>query len=425
MTSPSPKQPPRRLDSMENITNGQPPHSPTDESRNLSETILYNAQEQAEATHVEIAKTFEDVRNKDNISLKESTLMIILNNRLEYIKHIRKTLFLKYAYLRHMTILFQVSVILASTTITFMESLTGNIPVQESRIKITSIILSTYIAISTSIFKFLKIDDKKEEIYKLMEVFSNHEKIMNSKKDKIKMINSRRSDNAKYGLDASMNYRAEFYDVYREIEEENIINNLYESVARYDSVISYKEKMYYKGKIVENLLLENVHDANHSFLINERYKYETTNENQYVYGNNFCNNLCLYFSYFCHFCLVMQLYYFLDSHQRKTRNEEERQRREQATYKNNKICSIHDLNDKSYCCCCTLLSFDECFGKNMPSESDPEMGMEHEEFGNTRHFEYRPTITNGNKQSIIIVDQDTNTHDGSGAPEQKQDDSNV
>ena len=238
-TSPSPKQPPRRLDSMEDITNGQPSRSPKEDARNLSETTLCVAEEQEPATRVDIARTFEEARSKDDISLKDSRLMLILNNRLEYIKHIRKTLFLKYAYLRHMTILFQVSVILASTTITFMESLSSHLHVRESKIKITSIILSTYIAISTSIFKFLKIDDKKEEIYKLMEVFSNHEKIMNSKKDKIKMINSRRIDNTKYGLDASMNYRAEFYDVYREIEEENVINNLYESVARYDSVISY------------------------------------------------------------------------------------------------------------------------------------------------------------------------------------------
>ena len=127
-----------------------------------------------------------NTQTKKYKTIKDSKLMVILNNRLESIKYIRKTLFLKYAHLRRLTIIFQVSIILCSTTITFLESLSGHIPVQESRLKISSIILSTYIAISTSIIKFLKIDDKKEEIYKLMEVFSNHEKIINSKKDKIK-----------------------------------------------------------------------------------------------------------------------------------------------------------------------------------------------------------------------------------------------
>jgi len=279
-------------------------------------------------------------------TIKDSKLMVILNNRLESIKYIRKTLFLKYAHLRRLTIIFQVSIILCSTTITFLESLSGHLHVRESRLKISSIVLSTYIAISTSIIKFLKIDDKKEEIYKLMEVFSNHEKIINSKKDKIKMIYSRKVDNEEYNMDPSMNYQEEFQQVYREIEDENIINELYESIARYDAVISYKEKMYYKGKIVENLLLENVHDSNYSFLIHEKHKHESSEDTEHVYGNNFCNNLCLYFSYICHFCLIMQLYYFLDSHRRK-----ERENKKTAP----SVCSVKstgDFIDDNVCCCC-------------------------------------------------------------------------
>ena len=199
--------------------------------------------------------------------------------------------------------------------------------------KVASIALSTYIAISTSVIKFLKIDDKKEEVYKLMETFSNHEKQIHIKRDKIKFINSRCEDTRDFKVDPSMNIQEEFISIYREINDENLIHDLYESIARYDSIISYKDKLYYKGKIVENMLLERVHNNNFDYIMNDdnlrKEGYDEDDERAH-YESNCCNNFCLYFSWLCNFCLVMKLYYFLD----RKRNKENKQGKEK------KICKV-------------------------------------------------------------------------------------
>jgi hypothetical protein len=127
-----------------------------------------------------------------------------------------------------------------------------------------------------------------------------------------------------------MNICEEFVNVYKEIQDENLINDLHESIARYDSIISYKDKLYYKGKIVENMMLEQVHHTNYDFLVNRdnlrRDKDFDENEGP-PYENNFCNNICLYFSSLCNFCLIMQLYYSLN----KTRNTNTTTKRDRSS----------------------------------------------------------------------------------------------
>jgi heme/copper-type cytochrome/quinol oxidase subunit 4 len=285
--------------------------------------------------------TNESKRDND---LSSSRVMKLLGNRMDKIIYIRKTLFLKYAYLRQLTTNFQVSIIIASTIITFLESLNGHIPMTNSHVQITSIALSTYIAISTSVVKFLKIDDKKEEVYKLMETFSNHEKQIHIKRDKIKFMQSKCDDIA----DLSMNVQDEFISIYREIQDENLIEDLYESISRYDSLISYKDKLYYKGKIIENMLLERVHNNNYDYIISDNGMSETcdNDDDQRTYESNCCNNFCLYFAWLCHFCLIMKLYYFLD----RKRNKENKSKKERT------ICKVFKLQssqqDDIECGCC-------------------------------------------------------------------------
>ena len=100
-------------------------------------------------------------------------------------------------------------------------------------------------------------------------------------------------------------------------------------------MFSYNEIIYYKGKIVESMLLEKVHQGNRSILeapledyknhykmmniykkdndsenvcrLNKNNK-QIYNEDELLYGQSWFNNLCLYFSNICHFCLVMNLY---------------------------------------------------------------------------------------------------------------------
>ena len=166
-----------------------------------------------------------------------------------------------------------------------------------------------------------------------METFSNHEKQINIKRDKIKFINSRCEDTREFNVDPSMNIQEEFVSIYREINDENLIHDLYESISRYDSIISYKDKLYYKGKIVENMLLERVHNNNFDYIMNDdnlRKEGRDEEDESGHYESNCCNNFCLYFSWLCNFCLVMKLYYFLD----RKRNKENKAGKEK------KICKV-------------------------------------------------------------------------------------
>lgn len=330
---------------------------------NLRETIDLSSlseiknmiKEETELKNRKIKNLPDDESKSENSQVRtdivSSKLMKLLGNRMDKIVYIRKTLFLKYAYLRQLTVNFQVSIIIASTIITFLESLNGHLPMSNSHIQVSSIILSTYIAISTSVIKFLKIDDKKEEVYKLMETFSNHEKQIHIKKDKIKFINSRCEDTHDFNVDPSMNIQEEFISIYREIHDENLIHDLYESISRYDSLISYKDKLYYKGKIVENMLLERVHNNNFDYIMNDdNLRKEGLEKEDAIghYESNFCNNFCLYFSWFCNFCLVMKLYYFLD----RKRNKENKVGKEKKICKVVRVRSFNDNNHYDIECGC-------------------------------------------------------------------------
>ena len=348
---------------------------------NLRETIDHSTlsdikkviKEETETTNRKIEEYQKNDKDCVRTDIASSKLMKLLANRMDKIIYIRKTLFLKYAYLRQLTINFQVSIIIASTIITFLESLNGHLPMSTSHIQVSSIILSTYIAISTSVIKFLKIDDKKEEVYKLMETFSNHEKQINIKRDKIKFINSRSIDTRDFGVDPSMNIQQEFVSIYREINDENLIHELYESIARYDSIISYKDKLYYKGKIVENMLLERVHNNNFDYIINDDNLRKEGREEQYEnshYESNCCNNFCLYFSWLCNFCLVMKLYYFLD----RKRNKENKEGKEKKICKIVRVRSFQENDHYDIECGCLTPPCITCCKKcNFPENSKNEV----------------------------------------------------
>ena len=89
---------------------------------------------------------------------KRSQFVKTLTFKHKNVKDKRIILFMKHLYLKKVVNAFQISIIVASTIITFFESMKPHI-FQENRDKKTQIIsicLSTYIAVITAIFKFLK-----------------------------------------------------------------------------------------------------------------------------------------------------------------------------------------------------------------------------------------------------------------------------
>ena len=259
----------------------------------------------------------KDKPEEKKTKITSSSFMTVLNNRIGFLRHIRKILFLKYMYLRKLTTIYQVSVIIASTTITFFESLKSHTSIPDQHIQILFILLSTYIAIVTAVVKFLKVDDKKEEIYKLLQMFSIHEKSLAIRKEKLRILEAKYNDGQKGFIDISDNhYKVELEKMYRESEDDDLESNIQESMVLYNSLLSYSEKVYYKGKIVENMLMEQIHDVDYSLLVkNDTYHPMNFEEPHDIYKSYRQShyNACLYCSYICRCCIIMRLYKYMDS----------------------------------------------------------------------------------------------------------------
>ena len=80
----------------------------------------------------------------------------------------RLVLYLKYENLSYKISTIQVLVIIASTIITFFETLKEQMNINNRDLRVISISLSTFIAITLSIARYLKMDESKENIYKFV-----------------------------------------------------------------------------------------------------------------------------------------------------------------------------------------------------------------------------------------------------------------
>ena len=128
----------------------------------------------------------------------------------------------------------QVSVIIISTIIVFLETIKMQLKLEDIIYEIIPIVLSTYITLVMAILRFFKWEERKENISKLRENYS----FLINKFEKVKFLikNFEYNDNKKneWGLVISK-YDADVDD-YITIKES------------FDNTISYKEAIYYKKK---------------------------------------------------------------------------------------------------------------------------------------------------------------------------------
>lgn len=369
-------------------------------------------------------------KNEDNFNFKKSRFINELKEKHHNVKDKRIILFMKHVYLKKIVIMFQISIIIASTIITFMESLKPHIFMRsrERQTQIVSICLSTYIAISTAIFKFIKIDDRKEEIYKILQTFNETETIVNQKIKQVRLLQSRFEDEMLFfeksklcvfdDTDQDKNvivsedccnpqiitkkYYGDFYEILKLYEQEEIDKKILDAKKQFHTMFSYNEIIYYKGKIVESMLLERVHAGNRTILEApmEEYKYhlhmmkqhkderdelckdlsenyidclekriddhkyksdQIYNEDYFLNSSNCFNNICLYFSNLCHFCLIMNLYLSLTIKRLKFRSLK---RTYDKNGNNKNLKAANEENDeigniiRFLCCRCKLF---DCF----------------------------------------------------------------
>jgi len=98
-----------------------------------------------------------------------------LKNKTDYedFKHDKELIGLKYETIRARVNFIQISVIVVSTIITFLETIKEKVGIANSiSMTIAPIILSTYIGLALAISRFFKLDDRKEELCKLDETMA-------------------------------------------------------------------------------------------------------------------------------------------------------------------------------------------------------------------------------------------------------------
>jgi hypothetical protein len=180
--------------------------------------------------------------NKDCKSIEEH---IIKSN------NCRLVLYLKYENLSCKISAIQVIVIIASTIITFFESLKTQMHFSNNQLRVISISLSTFIAMSLSISRYLKMDETKEDIYKLLQNFSIAEKDLKTLKDKY-VTSTQYKDKQEYIHRDQKNKIIQ--------EKSRIFNGFTESVTLYNTILSYNENIYYRRQILNMSFEDKIND---------------------------------------------------------------------------------------------------------------------------------------------------------------------
>ena len=140
----------------------------------------------------------------------------------------------KYDNLAFKINIIQITIIVCSAIISLLENIKLQYKINDDYISVISIILSSYIGIILAIMRFLKWNDKNEEITKTMERFSF---IINKlKKTKFSLENFYIDDNSLENWENMENiFRNETYDY------------LISTRETYDNIMNYKDKLYYLG----------------------------------------------------------------------------------------------------------------------------------------------------------------------------------
>ena len=146
----------------------------------------------------------------------------------------RLVLYLKYENLSYKISTIQVLVIIASTIITFFETLKEQMNINNRDLRVISISLSTFIAISLSIARYLKMDESKENIYKLLQEFANVEK-------ELKVLKNN-------------------YETCNESEEKRIKDNYNDAFTLFNTILTYNENIYYRRQILNMNFEDKIND---------------------------------------------------------------------------------------------------------------------------------------------------------------------
>ena len=133
----------------------------------------------------------------------------------------------------------QISVIIVSSLITFIETLNALYNLNEFAASIIPIILAIYIAVILSIMRFFKLDESKENIGKTLENFSYIINKSRKSKHKIKNFDINQS-NLELWENLISNYENEIYEYLLNVRES------------FENILHYKELVYFKRRLLNH-----------------------------------------------------------------------------------------------------------------------------------------------------------------------------
>lgn len=144
---------------------------------------------------------------------------------------------LKYDNLKIKINVVQISVILASTFVTFIETLREQFKLSVTASTVIPILLSTYVAIVISLSRFLRLDEQKETLSKL---FEKHAFVINRVKHKLRVINNQCT------LTASNEYIDKVLDAFNGDGLDDVVTQCMQDI---DNAVSYKQRIYYENML--------------------------------------------------------------------------------------------------------------------------------------------------------------------------------
>ena len=189
---------------------------------------------------------------------------------------------LKYDDLNFWVTLVQVSIIFISTGLTVMNSIKSYYNVQSQAIDVTSIVMTALIGLIMAIYRFYKMDERKESLCNLRD---NYTGIINKFKKVIHKMDKYviKEDNFDDWNQVVSNYQDEVIDSYLQISE------TFDTIFDYQDVIHYKNK--FKKLFLQHEIINNEIDTVHFFKKEPMSQYQTKKQEGLINENTalFCS----------------------------------------------------------------------------------------------------------------------------------------
>lgn len=144
---------------------------------------------------------------------------------------------LKYDNLKIKINLVQISVIVASTCVTFIETLREQFKLSTTTSTVVPVLLSTYVALVLSLVRFFHLDEQKETLSKL---FEKHAFVINRVKYKLRVISNH----------CALTENCENIErILETFDGDGLDDVVTQCMQDMDTVVSYKQRIYYENML--------------------------------------------------------------------------------------------------------------------------------------------------------------------------------